>query len=175
MKSTKKQRITLLHQTQLCDISIVDNPKVFVMILLYIFPTKDSLFLFLSRLNKRIGICFLKQHFATLNQLLPNDENFKFKQVQDINQHESGINQIVKISNSKMLTISDDCSMKIWKAISETDGTPENNLKMDNQVSIETTSCIALTGSNNEYIVTGCHSGNIHISKIKYLNDCKTI
>lgn len=77
-----------------------------------------------------------------------------------------------------MITISDDCSMKLWKSIKSGSASPsqaDNDLKIENQVTIETTSCIGITGPKQEYIISGCHSGNIHISKVKYMNDYKTI
>jgi len=77
-----------------------------------------------------------------------------------------------------MITISDDCSMKLWRTAST--GTigevvSDNDLKADYQITTETTTCICQTGQHNDLIVSGCHSGNINISKLTSLNDLKTI
>ena len=98
---------------------------------------------------------------------LPHFERggIEFKELVTVNQHESGVNQIIKLSEKTMVTISDDCSMKIWKtAATGAIGNKQcdDDIKVDVQVSTETTTCVCCTGPKNELIVTGCHSGNIH-------------
>jgi len=68
--------------------------------------------------------------------------------------------------------------MKLWRTAST--GTigeqpSDNDLKVDYQVTTETTTCICLTGTNQELIVTGCHSGNIHIQKTLTFSDSRSI
>jgi hypothetical protein len=49
----------LLKQIEPSDLDILKNDKVFLMILLYVYSTKDQLYYFLSRLNKSVGIRIL--------------------------------------------------------------------------------------------------------------------
>jgi len=102
----------------------------------------------------------------------------EFKLLATINQHESGVNQIIKLSDKTMVTISDDCSMKLWRTASTGaigDKACDDDIKIDVQVSTETTTCVCSTGPKNDTIVTGCHSGNIHIHKALHINDSKSI
>ena len=88
------------------------------------------------------------------------------KLLSTITQHESGVNQIIKLSNTNLVTISDDCSLKLWKTVSTGtigDQVSDNDIKVTQQVQTETTTCVANTGQKNDLLVTGCHSGNIHI------------
>lgn len=68
--------------------------------------------------------------------------------------------------------------MKMWRTVSTgTIGQKscDNDIKCDYQTTTETTTCIGVTGINSEIVLSGCHSGNIHIGKISQLNDYKTI
>jgi hypothetical protein len=65
----------MLGQLQPCDFSIIENPKVFMMILVYMFTTKDSLYYFLVRLNKKNGVTFLQNHYNYIDAYLPIKNN----------------------------------------------------------------------------------------------------
>lgn len=57
-----------------------------MMILMYVFPTKDSLYYFLARLNKKNGIAFLKNHYDEIdkNMLMRNNEEVELQQINSI-------------------------------------------------------------------------------------------
>ena len=164
------------------DINILKNPKLMTLIYLYVFPSKDELYYFLVRWSKKYGIEFLQDQFEIIDKYLPIShlemKGMTFKLLNSINQHESGVNQIIKLSNKSLVTISDDCSMKLWRTAST--GTvgqnvSDNDMKVDYQVQTETTTCLCSTGLNNDILVTGCHSGNINIQSVKNMNEIKTI
>ena len=46
-----------------------------MLIMLYLHQTKDSLYHFLVRLNKSVGISFLNKHYDTIDKYLPFKHN----------------------------------------------------------------------------------------------------
>lgn len=57
------------------DTDILKNDKVMLMIFLYLHPTKDSLYFFLVRLNKSVGVRILQQHYEAMDLYLPLKHN----------------------------------------------------------------------------------------------------
>jgi hypothetical protein len=57
------------------DKDILKNPKLLMMIWLFTFETKDELLYFLVRLNKKLGIWFLKANYDAIDQLMPMKHN----------------------------------------------------------------------------------------------------
>ena len=90
-------------------------------------------------------------------------KNLSLKNSKTIKEHESGVNQILKISEIKIVTVSDDCQLKVWKYGSD------SSLTVENDIYTETTNCVTLTGVNRDIVVTGCHSGNILIHKVSHI------
>ena len=99
-----------------------------------------------------------------------------------IEEHKSGVNQIVKLSSREVVTASDDCYIKYWSLVNAPP--PKNSnvhhhhssvsttLKADLSIPTETITCLAATGGNvikgfgslkKEYLLAGCHSGNLII------------
>mmetsp|Transcript_23938 Transcript_23938/g.36646 ORF Transcript_23938/g.36646 Transcript_23938/m.36646 type:complete len:257 (+) Transcript_23938:463-1233(+) len=164
------------------DLLVMENPKVYLLILMFLVSSKDELYYLLTRINKRNGLYFLQKHFDFIDKYLPLEhiERFgvDFRQLTTISQHESGVNQIVKLSNKSLVTISDDCSMKVWRTASTGtigDKVSDNDIKIEHQINTETTTCLCATGPKSEVLVTGCHSGNINIHKSGDIKDIKTI
>lgn len=83
------------------------------------------------------------------------------------------------MSDKQVVTISDDCSMKKWKTASTgTQGEklpPDNDIKVDQMIQTETTTCICSTGSKHEILVAGCHSGNLNLHRTSNITEQKTI
>lgn len=69
-----------------------------------------------------------------------------------IEEHSSGVNQMLKLNSKEILTASDDCTLKFWSTF---------NYKVDYELCSETITCVAITGQKKEIIVAGCHSGNL--------------
>ena len=113
-----KLQIKKALEVKISDVSIVENVKIYVLIMMYTFDSKDELYFFLVNISKRYGLEYLREYYLIIDKYLPMKHNEKtgvqVKLMNTINQHDSGVNQIVKLSNTKMITISDDCSMKIW-------------------------------------------------------------
>jgi hypothetical protein len=65
--------------------------------------------------------------------------------------------------------------MKKWKPVSS--GTagekapPDNDIKIDQMIQTETTTCLCSTGPKHELLVAGCHSGNLNLHKTAELRD----
>jgi WD40 repeat protein len=73
--------------------------------------------------------------------------------VKSIEEHNSGVNQMMRINQKELVTVSDDCTLKFWSA---------SSLKIESQIMTETITCISSTGSlKKEILVAGCHSGNL--------------
>ena len=47
------------------------NPKLFLMILLYVFGSKDELYLFLIQISKNHGVNILQTYYDILDRFLP--------------------------------------------------------------------------------------------------------
>ena len=71
--------------------------------------------------------------------------------VKSIEEHASGINQMIKISEKELVSVSDDCTLKFWNA---------SQMKVEMSISTETITCIVNTGPRKDVLVAGCHSGN---------------
>lgn len=99
---------------------------------------------------------FLRKNYQKIESetsLKHANEKIKFIQVKSMEEHNSGVNQMLKINSKELVTASDDCTLKFWTS---------NNLKIESQIMTETITCIATTGPNKkEILVAGCHSGNL--------------
>ena len=91
-----------------------------LLIFLYLFDTKDKFYWFLVILSKSVGINLLQKHFSTIDKYLPfkHNEILELHQINTVNMHESCINQVVKVNDRALITISDDCSMRLWRTAS---------------------------------------------------------
>ena len=85
----------------------------------------------------------------------------KFYEVKSIEEHASGINQMLKINDREIVTVSDDCTIKFWNALT---------LKVEHTQITETITCIDATGALKHLFVAGCHSGNFLIIKSKSID-----
>jgi len=63
------------NSIEISDLEVVKNPKVLMLIFLYLFSTKDSLYFFLVRLNKNVGIAMLQKHYSIIDKYLPFRHN----------------------------------------------------------------------------------------------------
>lgn len=63
-----------------------------------------------------------------------------------------GVNQMMRINQKELVTVSDDCTVKFWST---------QTLKIESQIMTETITCIAATGIQKNILVAGCHSGNL--------------
>jgi WD40 repeat protein len=102
------------------------------------------------------SLYFLKKNFKNIEKdtvsFTNQHEKVKFTQIRSIEEHNSGVNQVLKLNQKEIITASDDCTMKFWNS---------DNLLIEHQIMTETITCIASTGSKKEIIVAGCHSGNL--------------
>mmetsp|Transcript_4420 Transcript_4420/g.7512 ORF Transcript_4420/g.7512 Transcript_4420/m.7512 type:complete len:273 (-) Transcript_4420:1885-2703(-) len=149
---------------------------------MFVFGSKDELYFFLTRFSKRYGLRYLQKHYDFMDKYLPlghiERHGLEIRQLSTISQHESGVNQIVKLNNKQVVTISDDCSMKQWKTAST--GTvgekvSDNDMRVEHQTTTETTTCMCVTGRAMELIVTGCHSGNLNFHRSAEIKDSKCL
>jgi len=66
---------------------------------MFIYESKDELFLFLARFSKIYGINYLNKYWNILDKALPlvHSERFgiTFEHLNTLENHESGINQII--------------------------------------------------------------------------------
>jgi hypothetical protein len=65
----------------------------------------------------RKTLFFLKKNYKNIeNQasLKHANERIRFLPVKSIEEHSSGVNQLLKINNRELVTASDDCYMKFW-------------------------------------------------------------
>ena len=85
----------------------------------------------------------------------------KFYEVKSIEEHQSGINQMLKLSEKELVTVSDDCTLKFWNA---------TTLKVEDTQTTETITCIDSTGPLKHLLVAGCHSGNFLVIKNKFMD-----
>jgi len=106
---------------------------------MYLYGSKDELYHFLIRINKRNGLYLLQKYYYFIDKYLPLDHierlGIDFRLLTTISQHESGVNQIIKLTNKTLVTISDDCSMKVWRTASTGtigDRVPDNDMKVEN-------------------------------------------
>ena len=74
-------------QLEESDLSVIKNPKLFLMILLYLHGTKDSLYNFLACLNKEHGVSFLQKHYHIIDKFVPmkHNERMEIEPVTTIN------------------------------------------------------------------------------------------
>ena len=87
------------------------------------------------------------------------NEKIKFQPVKSIEEHNSGINQMLKLNDRELVTVSDDCSLKFWNA---------QLLRVELSISTETITCIVATSPKKDIIIAGCHSGNLITIRMQY-------
>jgi hypothetical protein len=56
--------------------------------------------------------------------------------VKTIEEHTSGINQMVQANNDRLISVSDDCTIKFWNS----------SMKVEDKINSETITCCALSG-----------------------------
>ena len=64
--------------------------------------------------------------------------------------------------------------MKKWKTVSSGvtgSNNPDNDIKVDQSIMTETTTCFCSTGPKNEILVAGCHSGNLNLHRTVDIKD----
>ena len=144
------------------------------------FAVRDQVYDTLSQLS-RTSLLFLRKHHSKLETVIPSlaHERARLIPNKSIEEHQSGVNQIIKLSNRELVTASDDCYIKYWTLITGLTKNPSSssssqvNLKADVSIPTETITCLASTGQminssasgiqKPEYLIAGCHSGNLLI------------
>jgi hypothetical protein len=67
------------------DRFVTKNSKIFMLILMTTFESKDEIFLFLTKLNKKVGNYFLQKYFDVIDRFMPlfhyEKHGFHLKQV----------------------------------------------------------------------------------------------
>jgi len=127
-------------------------------ILTYYAP-KEDIYTALTQMSRQ-SLQFLRQNYKKIenDQTVKHaNEKIKFVAMKSIEEHNSGVNQMLRISPKELVTVSDDCTLKFWSA---------TTLKIESQIVTETITCIAATGGGSnkkEILVAGCHSGNLVI------------
>ena len=81
----------------------------------------------LLELNKK-SFSFFKKNYSLIEEDKNNiyrhaNEQLKFILIKSIEEHTSGINQMIQVPHHFLVSVSDDCSMKFWN---------ENSLKIEN-------------------------------------------
>lgn len=76
----------------------------------------------------------------------------KFVEVKTVEEHHSGINQIVCLNRDQFVTVSDDCTLKFWSTA---------QLKVYRSHNTETITCLDFTGPGKSLLIAACHSGNL--------------
>ena len=108
----------------------------------------------LTQLNKS-SLFFLRKNYKKIDdmpKIKHSNERIKLMGNGTIEEHHSGINQMLRVNKKDIVTVSDDCSLKFWSA---------SNFKSEATIQTETITCIACTGPKKDLLVAGCHSGNL--------------
>jgi len=70
------------------DFQILNNMKVYFLILMFAFDSKDDLYLYLSRISKKHGVFYLQNYYEIIDRFLPvpHKECFgiEFRQIKQI-------------------------------------------------------------------------------------------
>lgn len=116
----------------------------------------------------RKSLYFMKKNYKRIEnhpKLKQANEKIKFNYTKSIEEHSSGVNQLIKISDKELATASDDCFLKFWTS---------HNMKVEGSIPTETITCIAVTGGSNpkqkDILIAGCHSGNLLIVNVNQKN-----
>ena len=57
---------------------LIKNPKVFLLILMGAYESKDELFYFLVRISKKNGLHFLQKYYDVIDKYLPMSHHEKY-------------------------------------------------------------------------------------------------
>ena len=83
------------------------------------FATKDVIYDTIPRLHKQ-SLHFIRKaydHIEEKEQRISHaNERIKLQPIKSIEEHASGINQMLKLNEKELVTVSDDCSLKFWNA-----------------------------------------------------------
>lgn len=70
---------------------------------MFALTSKDEMYYFLVRLNKKYGVKYIQKYYSVIDSFLPiahaQTHGLDFKLIGTIEQHESGVNQVIKISD----------------------------------------------------------------------------
>ena len=127
------------------------------------YGSKDKVFSTIPMLNTK-SLLFMKRIQPQMEtkemRMISERALHKFYEVRTIEEHSSGINQMLRMNKDTVVTVSDDCTMKFWNS---------RTLKVEETHQTETITCIDATGPLQHLLVAGCHSGNFLVVKSRIL------
>jgi folate-binding Fe-S cluster repair protein YgfZ len=53
------------------DVNLLKNAKLYILILMFTFTSKDELYYFLARVSKQYGIKYLQKYYNVIDKFLP--------------------------------------------------------------------------------------------------------
>ena len=133
------------------------------------FGSKDILYSVLSVLSRQ-SLQFVRSSFPLMERAKFNlkhaNERIMMTQVKSIEEHTSGINQMIQICADLLVSVSDDCTVKFWNS---------THMKVDEKINTETITCCAISGLRQDLLISGCHSGNLMIINVNNTEKKETI
>jgi len=82
-----------------------------------LYGSKDQIYNLLPRLSKK-SLEFMRQIQPIIedekNRITNHNNHMRFNIVKSLEEHASGINQMLKLNEKDLVTASDDCSLKFW-------------------------------------------------------------
>lgn len=127
------------------------------------YASKDKVLSTIPMLNTK-SLLFMKkvQPLMEAKETMMGNERamHKFFEVKTIEEHASGINQMLKMNKDTVVTVSDDLTMKFWNS---------QTLKVEETHQTETITCMDVTGPQQNLLAAGCHSGNLLLVKSRIL------
>jgi endonuclease YncB( thermonuclease family) len=84
------------------------------------FSTKDSIYTHVPLLSRK-SLNFIRKAYPRIEdndtfRVQHANERIKFQSVKSIEEHNSGINQMIKLGERELVTVSDDCTLKFWNS-----------------------------------------------------------
>lgn len=106
------------------------------------FAHKEDIYETLATLSKKT-LYYMRKNYNNIEKVIKLkhcNEKIRFSLTKTIEEHQSGVNQLMKLNSKELVTASDDCFLKFWST---------SSLKVEASLPSETITCIAVTGGSN--------------------------
>lgn len=96
---------------------------------------RDKVYDTISLMSKD-SLQFMRRNHDKMERKLPSmaNERIRLAFVKSVEDHQSGVNQIIKLSQKEVVTASDDCTLKVWSIVTPSTSLHQATLKSELQI-----------------------------------------
>lgn len=147
---------------ELCNLDV--KAREVAKILSFAYDPDDVMFI-LASLSKS-SLKFLSQNRTDIIEVIREaDKKYKIEEINMVEEHEAGVNQIIHLNKNELATASHDFTIKVW----------DKKMTCIQTIQTETCNWFWTTGFRGKYLMTGYPNGDIFVYSSKKKTKIGTI